>query len=345
MSDAVLYRKYRPKKFSEVLGQEPIVTALKGAIEQKNIGHAYLFAGTRGTGKTSLARIFADTIGTKEVDLYEIDAASNRGVDDVRALREEVHTVPFDSPYKVYIVDEVHMLTKEAFNALLKTLEEPPAHVIFILATTEQEKLPDTIISRCQTFTFRKPTTALLKKMILTVSKKEGYTLEQSSAELLALLANGSYRDAHGHLQQACSVSKDMVISPEEIEAVTGAPQSTALLALIEHIATGDLDKSLADVHTLMKKGTDIRTMLTLLLRLLRAILLLRSAPSMKQTLEQEFTQEEFTAIEMHALQSQKTINSTLLRSLLDAYMRVGTTYTPELPLEIALIDYFENTT
>lgn len=345
MSESVLYRKYRPKTFSEVLGQEPIVTALKGAIEQNNIGHAYLFAGTRGTGKTSLARIFAEKIGTKEMDLYEIDAASNRGVDDVRALREEVHTVPFESPYKVYIVDEVHMLTKEAFNALLKTLEEPPAHVVFILATTEQEKLPDTIISRCQSFTFKKPTTDLLKQMILRVAKKEGYTLESSSAELLALLANGSYRDAYGHLQQACSVSKDKVISPDEVEAVTGAPQSASLLLLIEYIASGDLDKSLDKVHMLMKGGSDIQTILTLLLRLLRAVLLLRSAPSMKKTLQEEFTEEEFTAIETHAADSKETINSTLLRILLDAHMRVGTTYTPELPLEMALIDYFEHST
>ena len=144
----VLYRKYRPSNFKEVLGQDHIVKTLGGAINLGNISHAYLFAGTRGTGKTSIARIFANEIKTTENDLYEIDAASNRGIDDIRELRDSVNVLPFESPYKVYIIDEVHMLTKEAFNALLKTLEEPPKHVIFILATTEIEKLPDTIFSR-----------------------------------------------------------------------------------------------------------------------------------------------------------------------------------------------------
>jgi DNA polymerase-3 subunit gamma/tau len=343
MSDPVLYRKYRPKKFSEVLGQETIVKALKGAIQQNAIGHAYLFAGTRGTGKTSLARIFSEQIGTNERDLHEIDAASNRGVDDVRALREEVHTLPFASPYKVYIVDEVHMLTKEAFNALLKTLEEPPKHVVFILATTEIEKLPDTIVSRCQSFTFKKPTTEILKKMILRVAKKEGYTIETPSAELLALLANGSFRDAHGYLQQALSVSTDTTISLEEIEAVTGAPQSKTLLTLLEHIGKNDIDGSLRVVHMLVKNGADMNTTLTLLLRLLRAVLLIRSAPSMRNDIQEEFTEEEFDALTFHATDSKATINSVLLRLLLDAHMRSGTTATPELPLELALIDYLES--
>lgn len=344
MSESVLYRKYRPKKFSEVLGQEHVVRALEGAIAQKNISHAYLFSGTRGTGKTSLARIFAHDIGTTERDLHEIDAASNRGVDDVRALREEVHTMPFESEYKVYIVDEVHMLTKEAFNALLKTLEEPPAHVIFILATTEAEKLPDTIVSRCQTFTFKKPTTDILKKMVLRVSKKEGYTLEPSSAELLALLANGSFRDAHGYLQQALTVSKDKVLSREEVETVTGAPRSTQLLSLLEHIAHNDTDTALRTVHELVGSGGDVKITMTLLLRLLRAVLLLRSAPSMEKELMNEFSEEEGTALKAHAEQSKQTINSKLLARLLEAHMRIGTTFAPELPLELALIEHLDNT-
>lgn len=342
MSGVALYRKYRPNNFSEVLGQEHVVNALQGALQQKNIGHAYLFAGTRGTGKTSLARIFASEIGTKERDLHEIDAASNRGVDDIRALREEVHTLPFESPYKVYIVDEVHMLTKEAFNALLKTLEEPPNHVVFILATTELEKLPETIISRCQTFTFKKPSTEILKKMVQKVAKKEGYTLESSSADLIALLAGGSFRDAHGYLQQVISSSKDSIISPQEVEAVTGAPRSGQLLKLIDAIAESDLDTSLRVVHEIVLGGADMKTMLVLLLRLLRAVLLLRAAPSLKSDLQKECTEEEFTSLGIHAVSSKKTINSKLLILLLDAQTRTGTTYIPELPLEIALIEHLE---
>jgi DNA polymerase III, gamma/tau subunits len=152
-----LYRKHRPQSFKEVRNQDHIVSVLEGAIEKGEIPHALLFSGTRGTGKTTLARIFARELGVKDSDLYEIDAASNRGIDDIRELREAVHTVPYESPYKVYIIDEVHMLTKEAFNALLKTLEEPPSHVVFMLATTEEEKLLDTILSRCQVFHLREP--------------------------------------------------------------------------------------------------------------------------------------------------------------------------------------------
>lgn len=342
MSGVALYRKYRPKTFSEVLGQEHVVTALKGSVELQNISHAYLFAGTRGTGKTSLARIFAMSIGTKDRDLHEIDAASNRGVDDVRALREEVHTLPFESTYKVYIIDEVHMLTKEAFNALLKTLEEPPSHVIFILATTELEKLPDTIVSRCQSFTFKKPNTEILKKMVLKVAKSEGYTIEPSSAELLALLASGSFRDAHGYLQQVIASSKDKVISPEEVEAVTGAPRSSQLLKLINAIADGNQDTSLLCVHELAVSGLDMRTVLVLLLRLIRAVLLLRAAPSLVADIKNEFTEEEFVVLEKHAKDSKAFINSKLLLVLLDAHLRLGTTYTPELPLELALIEHLE---
>lgn len=342
MSGVALYRKYRPSTFSEVLGQEHIVTALKGAIELGNISHAYLFAGTRGTGKTSLARIFAFSIGTTERDLHEIDAASNRGVDDVRALREEVHTLPFESKYKVYIIDEVHMLTKEAFNALLKTLEEPPAHVIFILATTELEKLPDTIISRCQTFTVKKPNTEILKKMILRVAKSEGYTIESSSAELLALLASGSFRDAHGYLQQVIASSKDKVISPSEVEAVTGAPRSSELLRLLDTIAEGNLDTSLQVVHEIASSGLDMRIVLTLLLRLQRAVLLLRSAPSLTKSIKSELTEEEFASVSEHANTSKTFLNSKLLIVLLDAHMRIGTTFIPELPLELALIEHLE---
>mgnify|MGYP001247389735 CR=1 FL=1 len=342
MSQTVLYRKYRPQDFKEVIGQEHVVKALKGAIEQENIGHAYLFAGTRGTGKTSLARIFAGKIGTKDRDLHEIDAASNRGIDDVRTLREEVHTLPFESPYKVYVIDEVHMLTKEAFNALLKTLEEPPAHVVFILATTELEKLPDTIVSRCQSFTFKKPTVTILSKMVSHVAEKEGFELEPASAELLALLANGSFRDAHGYLQQALTVSTDKKISASEIEAVSGAPRGELLLSLLDATAEGDADKALPALKKIVDSGSDMQTMLTLLLRLVRAVLLLRSAPSMRKELEEEFTPEDFERIEQHAGVSKQFINSKLLLALLDAYSRLGTTFGPQLPIELALIDHLD---
>src|SRR6478609_6601729 len=165
-SEGVLYRKYRPQTFNDVIGQEHIVKVLKGAVELGNISHAYLFSGSRGTGKTSMARILARAIGTSANDLTELDAASNRGIDDMREIRDSVNTLPFESKYKVYIIDEVHMLTKDAWNAFLKTLEEPPAHVVFILATTELEKVPETVQSRCQVFTFKRPTREGLAKIV-----------------------------------------------------------------------------------------------------------------------------------------------------------------------------------
>lgn len=180
MHDQVLYRKYRPNTWDEVVGQEHIVSVLSQSIESGNFSHAYLFTGGRGTGKTSIARIFAKALGTNPEDITEIDAASNRGIDDIRALREAVRVLPFSSPYKVYIIDEVHMLSRDAFNALLKTLEEPPAHCIFILATTELDKVPDTILSRCQVFSFRNPTERILVKEVERIAAAEHIEIDAS---------------------------------------------------------------------------------------------------------------------------------------------------------------------
>jgi len=206
-TSSVLYRKYRPDDWNAVLGQDHIVSVLENGIKLKRISHAYLFSGSRGTGKTSIARIFAKSLGVSDNDIYEIDAASNRGIDDIREIRDGVNVLPFESEYKVYIIDEVHMLTKEAFNAILKTLEEPPAHAIFILATTELEKVPETIVSRCQSFIFKKPTDNILTSAVTNVAKKEGYTLEEGGAGLIALLADGAFRDAYGTLQKVISFS------------------------------------------------------------------------------------------------------------------------------------------
>jgi DNA polymerase-3 subunit gamma/tau len=185
MSHIALYRKYRPETFDDVLGQDAIVASLKHAIAQEKVSHAYLFAGSRGTGKTSIARIFARALGTSANDIYEIDAASHNGVDEIRELRDGVATLPFDSKYKVYILDEVHMLSKPAFNALLKTLEEPPKHVVFILATTELHKVPETVRSRCQIFEFKKPHAALLASFVQAIAKKEGGAVDDGAAELI----------------------------------------------------------------------------------------------------------------------------------------------------------------
>jgi DNA polymerase-3 subunit gamma/tau len=275
MSETTLYRKYRPQTFIDVIGQEPVVKALEGAIAGDSIAHAYLFCGSRGTGKTSIARIFARAIGASDNDTYEIDAASNRGVDDIRALRDAVHTLPFDSKYKVYIIDEVHMLTKEAFNALLKTLEEPPKHVVFILATTEEEKLPETIVSRCQSFRFKKPSHAVLQKLVETVAKKEGFTLEPASSDLIALLGDGSFRDTLGTLQKVITSSADKKITPEEVEEVLGVPSAHTVNDFISAIALRDFAKGAEALAKAIEVG-DIKIFLDLVVRKIRFVLLLR---------------------------------------------------------------------
>jgi len=342
-NEKTLYRKYRPAKWEDVQGQDHIVASLKGAIKAGNISHAYLFFGTRGTGKTSVARIFADALGVTSNDIYEIDAASNRGIDDVRALREAVNVLPFESPYKIYIIDEVHMLTKEAFNALLKTLEEPPAHVLFILATTELGKLPDTVVSRCETHTFKKPSHGLLKSFVLDTAKKEGCEIAQSSADLVSVLGDGSFRDTLGILQKAISTSTDKKISAEEIEAVLGAPNGELVNDFIFGISERNTENGFEAIAKAADENIDMKLFAKLILRKLRAVLLLRFAKDMKDSLRDDFSDKDFKFLEELAEKKDSNISSNTIKVLLDAYQKIGYSYIPQIPLELALLDIVGN--
>jgi len=338
MSESALYRKYRPKQFADVIGQDHVVNVLEGSIKTGRISHAYLFAGSRGTGKTSVARIFASEIGASGNDIYEIDAASNRGIDDVRELREGVNVLPFESPYKVYIVDEAHMLTKEAFNALLKTLEEPPKHVIFILATTETEKLPETIVSRCQTFSFKRPNRETLREMALAVAKKEGFKLEAAAAELVAILGDGSFRDTHGILQKVISGSKDKTVSREEVELVTGAPKAEIVRSVVEAVAAKNAEQGLTAIRAAGEGNVDMKVLGKLILERLRLILLVRYAPHLETSIKEEVGEDDWMLVKELSGKKGQAINSATLLEFLNAFDYLGRTAVPSLPLELAII-------
>ncbi len=353
MAHQSLYRIHRPSTFSDVVGQEQVTRPLEEAAKTKKIGHAYLFAGSRGLGKTSVARIFAAAIGCGERDLYEIDAASNNSVEDIRALTEGVYTMPFQSPYKVYILDEVHMLSKSAWNAFLKTLEEPPAYAVFILVTTELEKVPETVQSRCQVFEFKKPTRQILARMTATVAKKEGYALAPDAADLIAMLAEGSYRDALSILQKVFtataptlevgaptkSVGEGKSLSREIVEAATGAPRREQVHALVNALAKGERSAALSSIERAAKADVDMKLYLTLVLEALRATLLIRYAPDLRTVIAEELGADEFTVLEKFA--TEKNITHTTMLAFLTAADRIRYAPIPALPLELAVLELF----
>lgn len=339
MHDLALYRKYRPKSFKEVLGQDHIVKVLESSVETNKVSHAYLFVGSRGTGKTSVARIFATEIGVSVNDLYEIDAASNRGIEDIKLLRDGVRVLPFDSKYKVYIIDEVHMLSKDAWGALLKTLEEPPKHVIFILATTEFHKVPETIISRCQVFTFKKASDTLCKKMVIDVAKSEGFELDAGSAELLAILADGSFRDALGELQKVLNFSKSKKIKREDVEKITGAPKTTLVNDFISAIAEKNLEKGIGAVRTASEANLDMKLYFKLIIQKFRIAIILRYAPKLKDEMAGDLSEADLEFLTALVKEDKDgMLRSPALAVLLEAYQNMDNAFITELPLELALV-------
>ena len=353
MGFEVFYRKWRPQTFAEVIGQEPITTTLRRAVENGEVAHAYLFCGPRGTGKTSTGRILAKAVNCPEqkkgepcnkcalcrsitdgssLDIVEIDAASNRGIDEIRSLREKVNYAANVARYKVYIVDEVHMLTEPASNALLKTLEEPPPHVIFVLATTEPHKVLSTLVSRCQRFNFYRLGAAAIAGKLETISQKEGIQIEPRSLRLIAHAATGSLRDAENLLQQLTGYYGRQV-DFEQVQVTLGLTGDLRVRQLAQHIVNRDIPSGLQLINSVNDNGIDLRLFNGELVEYLRGLLFAKSGcdEAMDVTGEDLAEMKEMAAgVELdYLLRAIKLFAGIDFRS--DSYSA--------LPLEVALVD------
>ena len=291
MAYQALYRVYRPRTFDDMVGQEVITQTLKNAIEAHQTGHAYLFSGPRGTGKTSAAKIFArevngispDTDETQIPDIIEIDAASNNGVDEIRNIRDSANYAPIEAQYKIYIIDEVHMLSTGAFNALLKTLEEPPANVKFILATTEPQKIPATILSRTQRFDFKRIDDATIQTRMAAILDKQSVEYDQDALRVIANAAEGGMRDALSILDQVIAYGSDKVTIENALQ-VTGSTTTEALLSFLQQVSEGDTRNALQTLHTILLDGKDAQRFVADMIGLLRDVMLSPIAPNLIKT-------------------------------------------------------------
>ncbi len=355
----VLYRKYRPTNFSEVVGQEHIVKTLKNAVKREKIAHAYLFSGPRGIGKTTIARILAKIVNCKKpkndepcnecenclninenkfLDLIEIDAATHTQVDKIRDLIEKINFSPTSGKYKVYIIDEVHMLSKGAFNALLKTLEEPPKHAIFILATTEIHKIPATIISRCQRFDFRRLKVSEIKGRLEKIAKQEKVKVEKGVLDFIAINSNGGLRDSESLFGQILSL-EDNDITMKEVQTILAIADISVAIKLIELIIEKKYSEAIDYINKITDDGYDLEQFNIFLIEYCRKLMLLKISPEIKENFSSEMTEEQIAELET---MSQKTSISQILgmiRVFIKSKEEIKSSIIQQLPLELALAE------
>ncbi|MDD5144714.1 MAG: DNA polymerase III subunit gamma/tau [Candidatus Pacebacteria bacterium] len=367
MTNLVLYRKYRPQTFSEVVGQEHVVKTLTNALASGIISHAYLFSGQRGSGKTTIARLLAKALNcssrkesefepcnkcnscleikeNRSMDLIEIDAASHRGIDEMKELIEGIKFSPTKSKYKVFIIDESHQLTKEAANALLKTLEEPPSHAVFILATTEIHKMIPTIVSRCQRFDFRKLTHQEIIGRLETLTKNEKVKVERPALELIALNAGGSIRDAESLLGQVLSFGSGPDnkpgISAEDVKVLLGLVETAQLGRFCDYLVKKDASSSVKFLNEIGEGGSDLQEFARALVNYLRHVLILKiTGPEIASLIVAGLTKEEFEKMSSQADALKEDEIRKFLNLFLEAENKMKYSPIPQLPLELAIVE------
>lgn len=338
MNNLVLYRKYRPQNFEEVIGQEHIVTTLKNSLKSGTIAHAYLFTGPRGSGKTTIARIFAKELGCEGMDLVEIDAASHTGVDEIRELIEGIKFSPVKSKYKIFIIDECHQLSKSAANALLKTLEEPPAHAIFMLATTEAHKMIATIISRCQRFDFKRLHTSQIIEKLTYILKKEGVRFEESALNIIALNARGSLRDAESLLDKCMSFSGG-ILKTQNIKELLGMVEVGQISTFVDFVVRQNAKEAIIYINTMVDEGVDLQEFTKTLVFYLRQALMLKINPDFLKQDNGGLSGEEIETMKGQIFSLNEKDIQNMLELFIEAEQKMKYATILQLPLELAVVD------